>query len=565
MPIRNLLNANRLGDDVDALSRSNAMIWFKPDGTVIDANENFCRALRYERQELVGKHHRIFCEDAIRNSPDYATFWADLAAGKFQRGQYRRQTKDGQDVWIEASYNPVRHNGKVVRVLKIATDITKTKIAALDDENRIRAINQSQAIIEFEPDGSVFHANENFLTTMGYRFSEIQGKHHRMFCDPAYAASADYARFWERLREGEYIADNFVRYGKNAKKVWIQAAYTPVFTSRGKVYKVVKVATDITARMEAVDTIGDAIGKLAAGDLTVEISRPIDSALDRTRTDFNSAARSLEETVAAIMHSADTLADNARVIGAVSNDIAKNAESQASSVEETAAALEEITTTVRDSSGRAAEASKLVAETRSNAEASSLIVKDATEAMHQIEGSSREIENIIGVIDEIAFQTNLLALNAGVEAARAGEAGKGFAVVAQEVRELAQRSASAAKNIKELIATSAASVQRGVSLVLKTGSALTEIAQQVQEVDGHVQAISVASREQAQGINEINAAVTVVDQSTQRNASTVEEASAAALELSNEAERLRELISGFKVSRGHDAQAGKVPRRGRAA
>ncbi|MBB4006337.1 methyl-accepting chemotaxis protein [Allorhizobium taibaishanense] len=564
MTFRNFLQANKLAEDLDAISKSQAMIWFSPDGRVLDANDNFCKALCYARDEIIGKHHRMFCEDTIRNSPSYETFWKELASGKFQRGQFRRQTKDQTDIWIEASYNPVFHNGKVVRILKIATDITKTRIAALDDENRIRAIDQSQAIIEFEPDGTVFHANQNFLDAMGYTFAEIEGKHHRLFCDPDYTKTADYDNFWVRLRAGEFIADNFVRYGKGGKRVWIQAAYTPVFNSRGKVYKVIKVATDITSRMDAVDRIGEAISTLANGDLTVEVTDRIDPALMKTREDFNVAARSLERTVAAIKHSAELLADNAKVIGAVSDDIAKNAESQAASVEETAAALDTITTTVRDSASRAGEASLLVTKTREHAKVSGLIVKDATDAMNEIEGSSREIANIIGVIDEIAFQTNLLALNAGVEAARAGEAGKGFAVVAQEVRELAQRSAGAAKHIKDLITASSASVQRGVGLVFKTGSALNEISEQVQEIDHHVQAISQATGEQFQGIKEINAAVGVVDQSTQRNASTVEEASAAAQELASEAEKLRDLIGGFKVSgargqmSGHGASSRRV-------
>ncbi|MCM2450486.1 methyl-accepting chemotaxis protein [Agrobacterium vitis] len=548
MTFRNLLQANKLAEDINAISTSQAMIWFSPDGRVLEANENFCKALHYSLEEIVGKHHRMFCEDAIRNSPSYETFWKELASGKFQSGQFRRQTKEQTDIWIQASYNPVFHNGKVVRILKIATDISKTRIAALDDENRIRAIDQSQAIIEFEPDGTIFKANQNFLDAMGYSFAEIEGKHHRLFCDPEYTRTADYDNFWVRLRAGEFIADNFVRYGKGGKRVWIQAAYTPVFNSRGKVYKVIKVATDITSRMDAVDRIGDAISALANGDLTVAVTDHIDPALMKTRDDFNQAARSLEKTVAAIRHSAELLADNAKVIGAVSNDIAKNAESQAASVEETAAALDTITATVQDSASRATGASTLVTKTREHAKASGLIVNDATDAMNQIEGSSKDISNIIGVIDEIAFQTNLLALNAGVEAARAGEAGKGFAVVAQEVRELAQRSAGAAKHIKDLIATSTASVQRGVGLVFKTGSALTEISEQVQEIDHHVQAISQATGEQLQGIKEINAAVTIVDQSTQRNTSTVEEASAAGQELASEAEKLRDLIGGFKIS-----------------
>lgn len=555
MTIKSLFGAQKLSEDIAAISNSQAMIWFAPDGTILGANENFCRALGYSLSDIVGKHHRMFCEDAIKNSPDYVQFWADLAAGKFKQGQFRRQTKSNQDIWIEASYNPVFRGGKVIRVLKIASDITKTKIEALDDGNRLRAIDKSQAIIEFEPDGSIFKANENFLSAMGYTASEIQGKHHSMFCDPDYVKSPEYTEFWRRLRDGEFIADNFIRYGKGGRRVWIQAAYTPVFTSRGQVYKVIKVATDITARMEAVEMIGRAIQSLSEGDLTVEISDKIDEALDKTRVQFNTAVRSLEYTVSTIKHSAETLSSNARVIHSVSDEIAKNAERQAASVEQTAAALEEITTTVRDASARAVNASKLVAETRSGAESSGTIVKNATDAMARIEHSSKEIQNIIGVIDEIAFQTNLLALNAGVEAARAGEAGKGFAVVAQEVRELAQRSATAAKEIKTLIAAASDAVKQGVDYVNETGSALGRIVQQVQEVDENVKAISGSAREQSLGIGEINTSINVLDQGTQKNAATVEEANAASQTLAAEADSLYSLISRFKLSGSASAPA----------
>ncbi|MGN7293206.1 methyl-accepting chemotaxis protein [Rhizobium sp. SAFR-030] len=542
-----------------ALSRSQAMIWFKPDGTVIDANDNFCSTLGYELDEIVGRHHRIFCAEQVSTAPDYARFWSDLAAGNFKNGQFCRQTKSGKDVWIQASYNPVFRGDRVVRVLKIASDITSSKLEALNDINRLRAIDQSQAIIEFETDGTVVKANQNFLSAMGYRLEEIVGRHHRLFCDPAYVASDDYHRFWERLRGGEFIADDFVRIGKGGGKVWIQAAYTPVFNAEGKVYKVIKVATNITARMAAVETIGKAIGSLAAGDLTVDIAGDIDPALEKVRSDFNLAARSLEQTVGSIKQSAGVLACNARVINTISDDIAKSAEKHAASVEETAAALEEITTTVRDSSARASDAMQLVAGTRASAEASGKIVEDATAAMEKIAGSSKEIENIISVIDEIAFQTNLLALNAGVEAARAGEAGKGFAVVAQEVRELAQRSASAAKDIKALIFTSAASVKHGVSLVNSTGEVLREIVDQVKQVDMNVQAISTAAREQSLGINEINTAIGMLDQGTQKNAVTVEEANAAAQTLALEAENLYGLIEKFRVSGEAPARGAVVP------
>lgn len=553
--LKNYLNANKLADDMKAISTAQAMIWFAPDGTILDANENFLKTLGYKHDEIVGKHHRIFCEDSIRNSPDYQRFWSDLAAGKFQSGQFRRQSKAGDDVWIEATYNPVFSGGRVVRILKIASDITASKIASLHDNNRLRAIDQSQAIIEFETDGSVVEANDNFLKAMGYERAEIIGKHHRMFCDPSYAATEEYARFWERLRGGEFISSNFVRYGKGGREVWIQAAYTPVFNSRGKVYKVIKVATDISPRMRAVKIIGQAIKRLADGDLTLRLTEVLDPVLENTRLDVNTAAQALDETMAGIVAAAQALSENAAVISHVSESIASNGERQAATVEETSAALEEINSTVKDTTSRTLATTRLVSETRSNAEASGLVVGQATAAMDEIAGSSREIENIIGVIDEIAFQTNLLALNAGVEAARAGEAGKGFAVVAQEVRELAQRSASAAKDIKGLIARSAEAVRHGVALVDKTGHSLQSIVDQVQEIDSNVDAISIAARDQAQGIGEINSSIGMLDKVTQQSAATVEEASAAAASLADGARDLYGLVSRFKTSLGKGATA----------
>lgn len=534
-------------NDMDALSRSQALIWFSPDGVILDANENFCRALGYELNEIVGKHHRLFCEEAITSSPDYQAFWRDLASGKFKQGQFRRINKSGADVWIEASYNPVMRGSKVQSILKVASDITQSKIAALHDANRIRAIGESQAIIEFEVDGTIVNANTNFCKTMGYDQNEIIGKHHRMFCQKDYVATSDYDKFWERLRAGEFIADNFIRIGKGGNQVWIQAAYTPMFNSRGKVYRVIKVATDITSRMVAVEMIGKAISDLAAGDLTIEISQDIDKALEQTKQDFNSAARALEATVEAIIHSSDALATNAQVIMSVSDQIARGAEQQAASVEETAAALGDITNSVNDASRRSAKASGMVEETRKNAETSSAIVTNAIEAMKRIDASAGQITNIIGVIDEIAFQTNLLALNAGVEAARAGEAGKGFAVVAQEVRELAQRSAGAAKEIKSLIKESGVAVASGVDLVNDTGTALSRIADQVMAMDEEVKAISLGNADQATAIQSINHAINAVDQGSQKTAATVEEANAASRNLSDEANALSQLIRRFKV------------------
>ena len=306
----------------------------------------------------------------------------------------------------------------------------------------------------------------------------------------------------------------------------------------------------------AVDTLAAGLDQLANGNLMHRIDTAFAPQLDSVRGDFNMAVERLEDALRTVGQNAQTIAAGSSQIKAAADDLSKRTEQQAASVEETAAALEQITTTVADSSRRADEAGRLVKVTRDNAEESRMVVRRAIAAMGGIETSSNEISNIIGVIDDIAFQTNLLALNAGVEAARAGEAGKGFAVVAQEVRELAQRSASAAKEIKGLINASGEQVKNGVTLVGETGQALEQMGRQVQDINLNVSAIIDASREQATGLKEINQAVNAIDQSTQQNAAMVEESNAASHSLAKEAEALFNLLGRFKISeRGQTARA----------
>ncbi|OCJ07118.1 chemotaxis protein [Rhizobium sp. AC27/96] len=551
-----------------AIDKSMAIIEFDMSGKILTANANFCRAFGYDLKEIIGQHHRIFVAPEEAAAPEYAQFWAKMARGEFDSRQYRRLGKGGKEIWIEATYNPVRRGKKFHKVVKIAADITAAKLKSIEDAGKLDALSRSQAVIEFTPDGRILGANENFLQTLGYELSEIQGMHHSLFCDKAYSSSNEYRQFWSRLAQGEFIADEFLRIGKGGRKVFIQASYNPIFDTDGRVFKIVKFATDVTGRVNNVEALGGALGQMSDGDLTQHLATPFIPTLERLRTDFNGAVGKLHAAMQSVARAAGTISSGTQRIHQASDDIAKRSEQQAASVEETAAALEEITTTVADSSQNADAAGRLVRETRESAAHSATVVRRAIDAMGRIETSSQEITNIVGVIDEIAFQTNLLALNAGIEAARAGDAGKGFAVVAQEVRELAQRSAVAAKEIKDLIALSSGNVQSGVALVMETGSALATIESQVQSVDGNVSMIVGVAKEQAVTLKEVSSAVGVLDRGTQQTTALVQESAAAALVLAAEAENLFELLSLFQLERPSVTQAhsdldaaGRLPRR----
>ncbi|MBC7167814.1 PAS domain-containing methyl-accepting chemotaxis protein [Phenylobacterium sp.] len=442
------------------------------------------------------------------------------------------------------------------------------------------AIHRSSAVIEFDLDGVILSANPNFLATMGYAESEVVGRKHNLFVAPDYAQSAAYRDFWAALRRGEFLSDKFLRYGKDGRRVWIQASYNPMFDAEGRPYKVVKFATDVTAveeereRLQAAQheaqigaqqtvcsALAAGLSALAEGDLRARIDRDFPEAYAELKRDFNTALDRLSEAMAAIVGVADQLGVSTGEISSASDDLSRRTEQQAASLEETAAALDEITATVKATAEGARRARDAVSATRAGAEASGKVVREAVAAMGQIEQSSVQIGQIIGVIDEIAFQTNLLAFNAGVEAARAGEAGRGFAVVASEVRALAQRSADAAKEIKTLINASAAHVAGGVKLVGETGEALERIVGQVGEISGLIAEITVSAEEQASGLAQVNTAVNQMDQITQRNAAMVEESTAASHALAQETAELVRLAGRFQFNGAARPRAAVPPPR----
>jgi methyl-accepting chemotaxis protein len=527
------------------------MIEFALDGTILTANENFLAAMGYTLDEVQGQHHRIFVEPAYAQSSEYADFWRRLGRGEFDRGDYKRLGKGSREVWIQASYNPVFDRaGKPVKVVKIAADVTAQKTAAADAASQLQAIGRAQAVIEFNLDGTIITANENFCGAMGYGLDEIKGRHHRMFVDPAYAQSADYQQFWDKLRRGESMAAEYKRLAKGGREVWIQASYNPIFDLNGKPYKVVKYATDATdatARKEAVKVLGAHLARLADGDLTATIVDAFQGDLENVRVAYNGTVATMKDIVGRLRTASTSLKTATGEILSGSNDLADRTTKQAAAVEETSAALEQLGSTVAQNAQRAGLASTQAKLVSSTATETNGVMKAANDAMERISASSTKISNIIGLIDDIAFQTNLLALNASVEAARAGDAGKGFAVVAIEVRRLAQSAASASADVKALIDTSSTEVSTGSRMVAEATQKVTSMLAGIHENGVLIEEITRATNEQSGAIVEVASAVRQVDEMTQHNAALVEETNAAIEQTESQAVELDRIVEVFVV------------------
>lgn len=848
-------NSKKSNNDliVTALNKSLAVIEFEPSGIIITANNNFLDVMGYPLEEIQGQHHSMFVPKNEAQSTEYKSFWQSLKDGKFIADEFKRISKSGKEVWIQATYNPVQdESGHVIKVVKFVSDITAQKMLAVEAAGQIAAISKSQAVIEFDLDGSVLTANDNFLQTFGYQLEEIVGRHHRIFIASEVAKSEQYLQFWQKLGRGEFDSGEYLRIAKDGSEVWIQASYNPIFDLSGNPYKVVKYATDITVQKElekeskrdaelssalticqasvmmadndlqivfankqlkqmlqtredelqsvlgdfsveammgssittffenaaqqaqlyanltdsieskleiaslifnliatpwfnkkgkrlgtiiewqdltesikkataektaaeenlrvrraldrvatntmitntkndiiymneavqnmmhnaeqdlrcdlphfdssqllgqnidvfhknpahqrdllskltdtystevlvggrtfglvanpiftpanerigtvvewedrtaevaiekeiadlvssarkgnlearvaeqgkdgfflrlakglnglvaivddAVTGTGNMLDAMANGDLSKRIEQEYQGSFERLKRDANATADKLTEVINGINTSANLVASGAEEISQGNADLSQRTEEQASSLEETASSMEEMTSTVRQNADNAKVVNELAEETRDKAQQGGEVVNRAVISMSAINESSKRIADIISVIDEIAFQTNLLALNAAVEAARAGEQGRGFAVVAGEVRNLAQRSAGAAKEIKELIRDSVGKVEDGTLLVNESGATLKEIVIAVQKVTEMISAIAAASEEQSSGIEQVNKAISQMDEMTQQNAALVEQASAASESMSEQANDMTRLLNFFTLS-----------------
>ncbi|MEK7236169.1 MAG: methyl-accepting chemotaxis protein, partial [Nitrospirota bacterium] len=485
-------------------------------------------------------------------------------------------------------------NGKPRKYLGVRYDITQAELARQQMKGIVDAIDKSYATIEFDLTGNIQGANHVFLQTMGYILDDIKGKHHSMFHEPSYSGTPEYRSFWEKLGRGESDAGQYRHIAKGGREVWLQASYSPILDELGRPFKVVQFATDITGQKEAqvevetlivaaaagqlteriktdrfegtskaltqsVNQLLDAVATplheaqhvltaLAANDLTTTMTGSYHGEFAQMQTSLNAAVTNLAATLTTVREAAESVTTGLDEITKGNENLSQRTSEQAASLEETSSAMEEMTTTVKQNADNAKQANQLAIAARDVANKGGAVTTKAVEAMGEINKSSKKIADIITVIDEIAFQTNLLALNAAVEAARAGEHGRGFAVVAAEVRNLAQRSASAAKEIKGLINESVQRVTDGSELVDQCGKTLEEIVGSVKRVTDIIAEITAASQEQAGGIDQVNKAIIKMDETTHQNAALVEEATSASQSMKEQAKELMRQVSSFKMT-----------------
>jgi len=483
---------------LEAISRVQAIIEFTLRGEIITANDNFLDVFGYTLEELVGNPHRMLCEESFARSGDYVDLWNGLRRGEFHAGEFLRIGKGGKKVWIQASYNPIfGHDGKPYKVVKFATDITSEKLRAAQHASVAAAIDKSQAVIEFDPDGIILKANANFLNTMGYRLEEIVGKHHKIFCEDEYTRSKAYIQFWDDLRRGEFHAGRFKRITKQDTAVWLFATYNPLIDDQGRVIGAIKFATDITKQV------------------------------------------AMEDAVRHVAKSLDAQTDD---IAKRSANVAQGAQSLGATTEEMNASIEELTASIHSIAQNVKHADSLAREARKEADTGTRLVDGSIEAMSLISKSSDDIGEIVQVIGEIAAQTNLLAFNAAIEAARAGEQGLGFSVVADEVRKLAERSSQSTREVAKLIKESVKRIEAGSETSRQAAEAFHRIVQSVAKTTEAFSEITSSADEQLIAAREVSVSIQNITDRTEQAAHASEAIASSTKELRNSAQQLNETL-----------------------
>jgi methyl-accepting chemotaxis protein len=547
---------------INAISKAQAIIEFTLDGNIISANQNFLDTTGYTLDEVVGKHHRMFCEPAEAASPEYARFWQKLGRGEFDAGQYKRVAKDGREIWLNASYNPIFDaDGNPFKIVKYASDVTQVKMQAAESLGKISAIDKAQAVVEFDMQGHVLKANENFLAVMGYELADIVGEHHRNFCEDAYAASAEYKRFWQKLNRGEFDSGRYRRVGNHGKSVWIQATYNPILDLNGKPYKVVKFAIDVTDQVNMengiaekaksdrrkVNALLELVDQAARGDLTRQITVEGTEPIDMLADGIKKMIADLRRVIGNVVTAANGFSASSKTIAERSNNVAAGAQALGATVEQMNASIDGLTSSINSIADNTKNADRLAKSTQQEAEVGAKAVAKSIEAMDLINRSSEDIGEIVKVISEIASQTNMLAFNAAIEAARAGEHGLGFSVVADEVRKLAERSSQATKEISKLINESVKRVSMGSEISRQASDAFDKIVSGVAKTTQAISEISGAAGEQLLTAREVSSAIQHIAEEAEKSAASCDSIARSTDGLNHNALDLNKVVSGFVV------------------
>ncbi len=547
---------------IKAINEIQSVIEFSLDGNVLRANDNYLNVMGYSKDEIVGKHYTKLVNSKETEKESYRNNWKDILSGKSKEGIFKAETKQGKTVYFQAHYCPILDlNGSLFKVVCYSDDVT----VYVEAENQVKEKSKEAMMIKSaldssstnmmmaDPDGLIKYMNPASRKLM-VSAAENMRKVLPNF-DPERILGQSFDIFHHNPAHQKNLLANLKEaYETNIEvgEMFFKLKASPIFLDDGTRMGTALEWVDTTQERKIENEISDLVQKASDGDLSNRLSlEDKTGAAVKICSGINTLIEKMTDLILQVREAGETINTAAGEISTGNNDLSSRTEQQASSLEETASSMEQLASTVKQNAENAKQANQLAAAASGVAIKGGSVVNEVVTTMADINNSSRKIEDIISVIDGIAFQTNILALNAAVEAARAGEQGRGFAVVAGEVRNLAQRSAGAAKEIKQLISASVAKVQDGTKLVENAGQTMNEIVSSVQRVTDIMGEISAASTEQSSGIDQVNNAITDMDEVTQQNAALVEQAAAAAESLVDQAVSLMDTVSRYKVKGGH--------------